>query len=348
MADSWLSVPEGTILALKRRWTTGEPDQWAVTADVNGLTVRRSRPDNGKSWHDTQAEERFIDLNDVLKRIPDLRTLRRGTISEYTVDSMVLEPPVFVSLLEIPPGEGPETAGQWPAEVADEWTDSDSALRDWQTSMDWVPRWARVNDLRISVIDMGILQPVLADEGEEQLVPIRQIARSIWHSESGGAPISWSGGNTLSLLAPGLGYNQPWEDSGETDDYVYPFPDLPEPPAEMGKAIAEWVVDTNSEVAAALALEPLDPDGVLEAAERQAWDEDLLQVTLSFEIDVADETQRSLRDALAGKGELYRRTRGALANPHDQDGQALAAALDHALDTGVIGRLTSGDWVPKA
>ena len=121
MADSWLSVPEGTILALKRRWTTGEPDQWAVTADVNGLTVRRSRPDNGKSWHDTQAEERFIDLNDVLKRIPDLRTLRRGTISEYTVDSMVLEPPVFVSLLEIPPGEGPETAGQWPAEVADEW-----------------------------------------------------------------------------------------------------------------------------------------------------------------------------------------------------------------------------------
>ena len=78
-----------------------------------------------------------------------------------------------------------------------------------------------------------------------------------------------------------------------------------------------------------------------------ALDEGLSRVTRSFEIDVADETQRSLRVALAGKSELYRRTRDALANPHDQDGQALAAALDHALDTGVTGRLTSGDWVPK-
>ena len=347
MTDSWLDIPEGTILALQRRRKTGELDQWAVAADVDGFTVRRSRPDNGKSWQVIQAEVRFIDLNDVLKRVPELRILGRGTISEYTVDSTVLEPPVFVSLLEIPPGEGSETAGQWLPEVAAEWIDSDSELQDWQTGLNWIPRWARVNDFRISAIDIGILQPVLVDEGEGQLVPIREIARSIWHSESGGAPISWSGGNTLSMLAPGLGYNQPWEDSAEVDDYVYRFRDLPETPAELGEALAEWVIETHSQVAAALTLEPLDPRGLLEDAERREWYEGLATVTLSFKINVDDGAQRSLRDNLVRKSELYRRTRDALARPYDQDGQALAAALDHALDTGVVGRLTSGDWVQK-
>lgn len=252
-------------------------------------------------------------------------------------------------MLEAPEEGGAEAVGDWPEEVAREWAESDSSLQDWQVALDWVPRWAQVNNVRVSVINMGtpespLLRPVLADEGEEQLVPIREIARSGWASESGGAPISWSGGNTLSLLAPGLGYGYAWGDTEEDQVGVYPFTDLPEAPEALGEALADWVTETESEVAAALKLEPLDPGGVIESAERQTWIRRQCHVTISFEVDVKAEAQQALRESLARRSELYRRTRDGLASPRSRDGQALAAALDGALDDGIVGQLISGEW----
>ncbi len=349
MRDEWPSVPEETILTLKRRRNTCALEQWTASKDGNALTVHRFSMDNGQPWREIRAGKGFMDLAEALKRIPELRTLSRGTISEYTVVTAAMDPPVLVSMLEASEEGGAEAVEDWPEEVARAWAESDSSLQDWQVEMDWVPRWARVNDVRVSVINMGtadspVLQPVLADEGDEQLVPIREIARSSWASESGGAPISWSGGNTLSLLAPGLSYSYPWDDAAEEQAGVYPFTVLPEAPEELGEALADWVIETDSEVAAALELEPLDPSGVIEDAERQAWIRRLDQVTVSFEIDVRADAQEALRESLARGSELYRRTRDGLASPCSPEGQALAAALDGALDDGNIGRLTSGQW----
>jgi hypothetical protein len=83
---------------------------------------------------------------------------------------------------------------------------------------------------------------------------------------------------------------------------------------------------------------------VIEGAERQAWIRRLHQVTVSFEIDVNAEAHEALRESLARRSDLYRRTRDGLADPHSLDGQALAAALDGAVDDGIVGRLTSGAW----
>jgi len=163
-------------------------------------------------------------------------------------------------------------------------------------------------------------------------------------SRAGGAPISWSGGHSLSLLAPGLGYRHPEGDSWEIEDVADPFLRLPDDPVELGTVLADWTIETESAVAAALALEPLDPHDELDLAEREAWDERLGEVTVSFETDVPKEAQRALRDSLAKRSELYRRTLNALGNPHSQDGRALAAALDAAIGDGVVGLLTSGEW----
>jgi hypothetical protein len=348
MSDEWPSAPEDTILTLKRRRNTGELEQWTVSGGGDALTVRQFRLDNGNPWQHIQAGTGFTDLAEALERIPELRNLSLCTINEYRLVTAAMEPPVLVGMLEAPDVGGGEAAGEWPDEVAREWADSDSSLQDWQPGLAWVPRWARVNDLRVSMINLGtadssFLQPVLVDEDEAQFVPIREIASSSWQSESGGAPISWGGGNTLSLLAPGQGYNRPWGDSAE-EAGVYSFPDLPETPDELGKALADWVIETDSAFAAALALEPLDSNGVIENAERRAWDKRLAEVTVSFEIDVTPDAQRTLRESLARTSELYRRTRDGLASPRSRDGQALAAALDDALDDGVVGRLTSGQW----
>jgi hypothetical protein len=95
-------------------------------------------------------------------------------------------------------------------------------------------------------------------------------------------------------------------------------------------------------VAAAIALEPLDPG--IDDAERRDWISRRAGVTISFDLDVDDETQQALREHLSRDGDLYRRTRDSLADPHSPDGQALAAALDYALASGSTRDLISGEW----
>jgi hypothetical protein len=103
--------------------------------------------------------------------------------------------------------------------------------------------------------------------------------------------------------------------------------------------LADWLSETESDVTAALALEPLDVDGELSDVERETWDDRLGAVTVKFEMDVPEQARRSLRETLAEQSPLYRRTRADLMHPRSQDGQALAAALDSALDDGAVGSL---------
>jgi hypothetical protein len=198
--------------------------------------------------------------------------------------------------------------------------------------------------IRLFPPDGDVVQPVLADEDDEDLVPIRQLARSAWHSESGGAPISWSGGHKLSVLAPGLGYSSPYGDSLEVEDLICPFLELPEDPAHLGENVADWVMGTESAVAAAMALEPLDPDSELSKEERKSWEGYLEEVTVDFKVDLPEDATLSLRENLVRRSDLYCRTRDGLRNPRSDDGLALYSALEVAVADGVIGGLTSGDW----
>jgi len=204
-----------------------------------------------------------------------------------------------------------------------------------------------VNGIRVSGIDMGrYVQPVLADEDTEQLVPIRVIARSSSHSESSGSGVSWTGGNTLSLLAPGLGYSHSWGDSTESDDCPDQFLDLPDRPAQLGRRLAEWVIDTHIEVAAALALESLDVDGTLDDEERRAWKKALAEVPLSLDVQTDADVLKPLRENLALLSDLYRRTRDSLAWPGSDEGRMLGESLSDGPVNGAVSRLASGDWGP--
>jgi hypothetical protein len=343
----WPDIPDGAILSLRRRANNGKRQQWVITSGVNDVIVRHSRLKGG-SWHDSGAGDRCQDLADALRCIPGLGALQRGFISEYTVDSASWQPAVLVSRLQIPAGESAENPDDWPAEVADEWADRDDALAEWAPQLPWVPRWATVNGIRVSGIDVGrYVQPVLVDENKEQLVPIRVIARSSSHSEScGTGVISWAGGNTLSLLAPGLGYSHPWGDSTESDDCADQFLALPDRPAQLGRRLAEWVIDTHTEVAAALALEPLDIDGTLDDEERRGWKKAIAEVPLSLDVQTDADVLKPLRENLALLSDLYRRTRDSLAWPGSDDGRVLAQSLGDGPVNGAVSRLASGDWGP--
>jgi hypothetical protein len=342
MSEVWPPLQPHAILAARRRLLSGEREQWTVSRDARGLTVRCLRLHPGGLRHETEEVIDTQGLADALPRFPELRTLTRGTITGYQLEEDELEPPVLASMLAVDMAGGPEAAEDWPDGVGEEWGQSDAGLLGGLVGgLEWFPRWARINGIRVSAVEIttphgDVMQPVLADEDEEELVWIREIARSIWHSESDGAPIIWTGGHTLSLLAPGIGYSQPYEDSWETVRSGCELLWLPDDPSKLGMVLVDWVSGTESDVAAALALEPLDVDGELSDAERQTWDDRLGAVTVKFEMDVSEQARRSLRESLAERSELYRRTRADLMHPRSQDGQALAAALDTALDDGAV------------
>lgn len=92
MRDEWPNVPEETILTLKRRRNTSALEQWTASKDGNALTVHHFWMDNGQPWQEILAGTGFTDLADALERIPELRTLSRGTISEYTVVTAAMDP----------------------------------------------------------------------------------------------------------------------------------------------------------------------------------------------------------------------------------------------------------------
>ena len=266
MASEWPRVPAETILTVRRNLITGGREQWTVSGDFGNLMVLRFWLDADDSWQESPVRTNARDL--AALRFTELRKLAKGTITEYRIKEGVLEPPILVSMVEADTAGGPETAEDWPGDVGREWAESDAVLCDWTGDFDWFPRWARVNDIRVSSVEITLpdatfTQPVLADESMEELVPASEIAREALHSESGGAPISWDGGHTLSLLAPGLGYQHPDGDSWETEEFADPFLRLPADPLELGALLADWGIGTESDVAAALAIEPLDPGGEL-------------------------------------------------------------------------------------
>jgi hypothetical protein len=98
MRDEWPSVPEETVLTLKRRRNTCVLEQWTVSRDGNAFTVHHFWMDNGQPWQEIRAGTGFTDLAGALERIPELRTLSRGAISEYTVVTAAMDPPVLVSM----------------------------------------------------------------------------------------------------------------------------------------------------------------------------------------------------------------------------------------------------------
>lgn len=185
---------------------------------------------------------------------------------------------------------------------------------------------------------------MLFDESQEELVPIREIAWESWYSEGGGAPMSSAGGHTLSELAPGLGYSKATGDNLEMEDSADPFCVLPQDPESLGEFLAEWVLEHDAEVAAALSLEPFDPDGRLSATEREEWESRLDgDVPVSFGLNAEKKTRKSLRQALMNRSQRYIDTAEGLRNPGEPEGEALAEALDAAYD-GHTAYLIRGDW----
>jgi hypothetical protein len=128
----------------------------------------------------------------------------------------------------------------------------------------------------------------------------------------------------------------PWGD-GNDEAFLVDYPDQGSP-EEIAAAIADWLKRIRHDFWAALALEPLDPDGILDDGGRAAW-ENGDHALVDPMVDILDDVKPQLRAALARISESYARCAEARANPTGYVARVLLASS--------LPDLHSGGWTQR-
>jgi hypothetical protein len=194
-----------------------------------------------------------------------------------------------------------------------------------------VPCW--VGDSHVAgLVHNGRVVPVLLDEYGEALAG-EELAGYSWHSESGGAPISWDGGAELLRLNGALGLDHRWGDI-ETGSSLVQLPADPEGLAEL---IACWVSgdDGSGLLSVAFAYEPFDPGSSMSAEDREYWQQLLNAVDVNVTLTPDADTQVLVRHVLERQDD-YAALKDALAHPAGENGQKLHSALRKFADNGRV------------
>ena len=335
--DDWHPIPGNALLSLRRQTVNGERWQWAVTASGDEVVVKHARFGEG-NW--SELDGSYSDLQDALRGNPELCAVRKGTINEYTLDCEEMEPARFVQLLDLGPADGDENPNDRPADVASDWEWMRSSMERYSVSM--LLRWATIDgdEMWITGVHGGTFSAVAINEDEGGYAePLHEIARCWWAFDNTGAPISWAGGYILDRVAPELACSRPDNDEAElAGDGAYRFIELPKDSEKsFADVIAQWIIDNDAEVGAALSFEEFDPDCTLDEDERRAWESVMYGVELGVS---ADECGGLLRESIAELSSLYCDTRDALANPRGDLGQRLLAAYGE----GSLYLIRSGSW----
>jgi len=193
-----------------------------------------------------------------------------------------------------------------------------------------VPCW--VGDCHVAgLVHEGRVVPVLVNDDEEGLAG-EELASCTWSSESGGAPVSWSGGAELLRLNGRLGLERSWGDEGSPSSLA----EVPVEPEALAERIAGWLsYDRGSLLGAAFAYEPFDPDGSLSAEERAQWEALLVAPDLLVTIGTDADT-RALVLRVLEREDDYAALQDALMHPTGSNGQELRRALERFVDDGRV------------
>ena len=313
-----------------------ERERWIRT--IPAIAVTRLSADGESSRHDFFEPDALPQLQQE-----GLHVLRRGEITEFSVR---LDEQELLNRLSVDTRGGDESAEAWDdSRLVIEFVAEDEELIDQLGSATHLlSRWVNVNGKRVIALHNEGQPSTLAiwDEDAQHAIGA-SIAYFSWWSDGGSAPISWDGGSEIVDLGNGWLQQRRWGDLGN-ETFITPGNVTAR---SVATCVLDLVAQEEATVAAALALEPLDPDRTLTGDERAKWEnliEELsVELTLNSDTPVMDLILASLETV-----PLYRQCREALREPYGLLGQQLRGALLEAVETGVIGGLMSGSWVRDA
>ncbi len=331
----WPAAPAETLVSVKRTFPDGRRERWFVLpAAEDGVRVVRLVRDVEASWREEPAGE-FPTVEAAFAGVRELSRVDAGIVCEVSsaadlgvdllhhlrmprtgldvqVDGVADRPAAELLGLDL---EAIARAVEGVPSRLVHCTVDGVAVVAVRTGRGW--RWLRVDDNG-------------TDDGE--LVG-ETVAECRWLSESGGGPISWDGGNSLQVVAPGLAVARQWGDLGEEREFVA----WPQGATERAAVLADWITGLDLETVAALVLETWPS--------REQWLE-WYDVSIWLELAVEDDVLEALRRRLA-KNTAYQLARHAVRHPRSRAGRALATALEEARLTGFTGRLYGGQWFER-
>ena len=341
VTNEWPAAHPRTVLSLKRTLRSGKRERWSIFEVDDQFQLRQQSASRAGTWRTVRDEGAGTDLATAITSLAGLRTVRRSAINEYTLNQSRLTPVDLLGLLHVSAAGGGEDSEGWPAELTEHWSNSDEAVTYMVGSTPVVNRWCTIDDYRLVATQLGRKTvPILVDFDAGQPVGAEALAEYTWFSESGGAPISWDGGNSLSVVSASLVFARQWGDMGARPE----FSSLPATPRGWAGLIAHWVTSIDAAVPAAFALEPFDPKGTLSQTQHKVWEGRFEALEASISLDFAPDVLTLLGARLRRNNSLYLQTRNALRRPRGKDGRALATALDTVLEGGALGQLLWGNW----
>jgi hypothetical protein len=121
---------------------------------------------------------------------------------------------------------------------------------------------------------------------------------------------------------------------GDGEVYVEAL-DWPSATSRQAGLAATWVQRAGFDAAAALAYEPLDPRGTLDAASRERWVALLNELTM--DVSFSSELEPDLRRRLMRESSTYAAVTRAMRAPKGQLGGRFLEALESVAESGVMG-----------
>lgn len=230
-----------------------------------------------------------------------------------------------------PPTPTPETREGWSEEAIARWTVYEDYL---PFDLPMIELWAEINGATLLLLEPSAhfgRTPILYDWDNGEFVDVDVIVESSWFSESGGAPVSWNGGSSLGYLSKDLLLRRAWGDVESGCDLI-PVSG----PAEVGLAVADFIVSSGQQFMAAWELEGLNETG-LPQEEIDNWIELVGSIELS--LDLRLESPKELEACLERLNENpgYARVAAALRDPASAAGQELLERIETVAESQVLG-----------
>ena len=307
-----VDVADAALTADRRR-ADGSRTLWIATEQAHRASLARWDLIAGQWLLTTEsAGESWIDIL-VRAHDPDVTRVRPDEITDY-------RPQATTPLLEmlVCDGHADLEGVDWPDHLQEHLLDDD----DFAVEDGVIRRHAKVGDKRLYFAESGSV-PVafLADADDIVGDPLVTFCSG---SESG--MTSGAGGWTLTQVSPGTSVTFPHGDTAGSGSGAARGFRHDATPAGTAALIAAWLEHTvphsnGIEGCLAVALEPLDPQGMLTELQRAEW-HGLLDglrgpfgETLYATVQMSGDTLAAVRRALAVQDSTYAAVASALANP---------------------------------
>lgn len=241
----WPEVPMNAVAIVERYVAAGPRKMWVVAGEVGVYGLHTALEGADETWAIDVAERQFLTVVEALGSDVDSLSLRDNEITCYHINEVQIDSAALSGVL-VCDGYEAQIEDLWIDDDVEYWISGDAEIQDYITGYECVPRWASINDFRVSLVkfddlDRVELIPTIFEEGGRPAEAL-EVAELSFEEGNMGRPISYSFAVSLLRLRPGYAISLHEHESPfyAGDSHVMR---LPIKMADEASAIAGWFSD---------------------------------------------------------------------------------------------------------